>query len=340
MKDLEKWTGEKLPVDTNQHGLKVCQEAYKMVYEKRREANAAFRAVKAEVGAYNLPADFDPEAYRNVSLKDKYGELQAAQEANKAIKDAQDELIIIGKEKETNELKAEQIREHNRNNAKSRENEINTKITALENQITLLRKEKEQVKEKLADNLARIDGEEAHANLVLLNHKKAAESLLAETKPVDIAPLEKSIQEFEEKKALVGVYDNREGAKKRLETAEAEAKRLDDIVKTLATKPAELIAGADLPIEGLGIDDSGNVTIDNRPIKSLSTSEQIRLALDIARATSKDLKIICVDGLEALDKSNQAEFLRQAAADDYQYFVTIVSDDDSLKIKNSLEEVS
>ena len=114
----------------------------------------------------------------------------------------------------------------------------------------------------------------------------------------------------------------RQNASKRHTEAGAKALHLDQVVKMLAAKPAELFKQADLPIEGLGIDDKGNVTINERPIKSLSTSEQIRLALDIAKATAGELQLICIDGFESIVGEAREELMKQISADSYQYFIT------------------
>jgi hypothetical protein len=42
------------------------------------------------------------------------------------------------------------------------------------------------------------------------------------------------------------------------------------------------------------------------------------------RALNGDFKVICVDGIESLDKESFEFFLKEAEADDYQYFVTRV----------------
>jgi ABC-type branched-subunit amino acid transport system ATPase component len=120
----------------------------------------------------------------------------------------------------------------------------------------------------------------------------------------------------------VALFDQKLAASKRHSAAGAEALHLDHIVKMLAAKPAELVKNADLPIKDLGIDETGSITISGRPVKSLSTSEQIRLALDIARAVSGELKIICLDGFESIVGEAREELMKQINADSYQYFIT------------------
>lgn len=330
--ELEAWTGEKVSVDTSRHGLQVCQEVHRYFYDRRREANARVKALEGEVSAFKVPEDFNPEVYRNISLKEKYDDLRAAQETNEAIKEAASELTAIAREKEAVEEKAKLAEEKVRREADNRRTEIDREIADLQARIKALEVEKDAINTGMNQKIADIGEHRSNLLAALLERKKKAEETLEVIKPVDLAPLEKAITEFEEKKALVRDFDLREETKRRLEAVKAEAARLDGIVKTLAAKPGELIAKASLPIEGLGIDEAGNVTIHGRPIKSLSTSEQIQLSLDIARATAGPLKIICVDGLEQLSRKNRELLLVEAVKDDYQYFVTMVQDDKDLEI--------
>jgi exonuclease SbcC len=73
------------------------------------------------------------------------------------------------------------------------------------------------------------------------------------------------------------------------------------------------------------------ITVDGLPIRNLSTSRQIKLALDIARATASELKLICVDRWESLDKEQRAIFLKEINNDGFQYFLSQVTSGD-LKI--------
>lgn len=180
----------------------------------------------------------------------------------------------------------------------------------------------EMVDNKEKDELIRNE-ENLRSQLVLIEQERGdCEAILKERQPIDTASLEQKIQEFQEKQGLVSKYDQKEAARKELKKAKKEAERLDNMVKILAAKPAELVKQANLPIEGLGINESGNVIINGRPIKSLSTSETIRMALEIAKATAGKLKLICIDGFESIVGEAREEFMRQIADDDYQYFLT------------------
>jgi hypothetical protein len=50
------------------------------------------------------------------------------------------------------------------------------------------------------------------------------------------------------------------------------------------------------------------------------------VTLAIARALSKELKVICIDGGERLGEKGLAEFIRQTDGDEFYYFITRVGE--------------
>ena len=107
---------------------------------------------------------------------------------------------------------------------------------------------------------------------------------------------------------------------------QAEADALDAMVIRFRDElPAQALREANLPIEGLKID-GDDITVGGIPIDQLSGAEKIDLALSIVRAlaASAPLKLICIDGIEALDEESLQAFERQVNSDGFQYFVTRV----------------
>jgi len=340
MEDVEQWTGERPPVDTGQHGLQVCKDLHSMYYEKRRDQNATVKAIKGEVEAIQVPDGFDPEVYRGIKLRDLYDEMEDARGNNSLIELAKVSLdkVQADREKTISLAEAERInideREKTAKEKARREGEA--KIAEIKAKITELQAQQVVAETAMVDKIAVISAKKTEL-LDAVNAKEKAEleathavevsatTVLKEKQPIDTAPMEARVQEFEEKQALVKDFDRKLAAAGRLEDAERVAKHLDQVVKTLAVKPGELITQANLPVQGLGIDDKGNVTINGRPVKSLSTAEQIKVALEIAKATAGQLQLICIDGFEAIVGEAREELLRQIAQDDYQYFITEAS---------------
>lgn len=61
-------------------------------------------------------------------------------------------------------------------------------------------------------------------------------------------------------------------------------------------------------------------------LKNLSDGAKMRLAIKIAKATSKELKLILLNGFEQLNWELQKEMFKEMQDDEYQYIITRVTD--------------
>lgn len=133
-----------------------------------------------------------------------------------------------------------------------------------------------------------------------------------------------TLKELEGKRDLVFTVKRAAEVREELTTAINEAKRLDAIVSKLTKDvPADLIAKAQLPIEGLTIS-GDDILIAGVNIDNLSSSEQLKFGLQIVKALNGSFKVVCIDGIESLDKESFEFFLKEIEGDDFQYFVTRV----------------
>lgn len=182
---------------------------------------------------------------------------------------------------------------------------------------------------------------EAHADKVVALQKREAE-LVAELKKVQediveaikitfdvsddmsIAAAEESLAKLESQREVVFTVKRAEEVREELTTAMKEAEKLDVVVKKLTKEvPEDLIKKAKLPVEGLTID-GDDIKINGVSLDNLSSSEQLKFGLEIVRALNGDFKVICVDGIETLDKESFQFFLKEIEGDDFQYFVSRV----------------
>ena len=162
--------------------------------------------------------------------------------------------------------------------------------------------------------------------------EKAKDYLENNSKTENLEKLVEQASNTEKMKAFIPLAKNKIEAEKGYNTKLDIARKYDNYVEFCRAKPKEILAQMELPVEGLGIDEVGNITINGRPIKNLSTAEQLNLAIDIAKATAGELKIICVDKFETLDKETQEEFFKRTENDNFKYVITKVTGGE-LKIK-------
>ena len=137
--------------------------------------------------------------------------------------------------------------------------------------------------------------------------------------------MRQEVQEIEEGQSYLRIYDKLLESQKEYEKWNKEAERLTDIITKIRNLPAELLAEAKSPIPGMGVE-KGNVTINGLPIKNLSDGAKMRLAIKIAKATSRELKLILLNGFEQLNWELQKEMFKEMQDDEYQYIITRVAD--------------
>ncbi|SDO86886.1 AAA family ATPase [Clostridium gasigenes] len=114
---------------------------------------------------------------------------------------------------------------------------------------------------------------------------------------------------------------------------EAYSNELTTKIDKARSLPQELLKTAKMPIKGISVDVEGNVRIGGMLIDNLSDGEKLELAMRVAKASCGELKVICMDRFESLDKDSQDELLIEMEADEYQYFVTEVAKTESGEIE-------
>lgn len=196
--------------------------------------------------------------------------------------------------------------------------------------------EKEAIKaEANREAISRLQGEEVEIKneIARLTTKLTAvqDEILAKSQlkfdysdPLSLQAFKDTLVALESKREIVFTVKRAEEVRGELTTAMGEAEKLDVVVKSLTKEvPQDLIKKAALPVEGLTIE-GDDILINGVNIDNLSSSEQLKFGLQVVRALNGDFKVICVDGIESLDSESFEFFLKEAEADDYQYFVTRV----------------
>lgn len=140
----------------------------------------------------------------------------------------------------------------------------------------------------------------------------------------DTAALEKELSTLESQREFVHVDRQLKATAEELRAATEEQASVDAIVKKLGKEiPDQLIREADLPVEGLKVEED-SVTLNGVDIEQLSASEQLTFALQVVRKLNGGFKIICIDGVEILDRETFEWFINEIEKDDFQYFVSRV----------------
>jgi DNA repair exonuclease SbcCD ATPase subunit len=116
-----------------------------------------------------------------------------------------------------------------------------------------------------------------------------------------------------------------ENLRTELATLTKEAAQQTKALEDIEAYKAELLAG--LPIPGVEVID-GEIYREGVQFDRLNTSQQVGIAIEIAKLRAADLGIVCVDGCELMDSAHLEELRRQAAESGLQMFITRVTDDE------------
>lgn len=161
-----------------------------------------------------------------------------------------------------------------------------------------------------------------------------ASSYLKENTQVDIEPLQVEADHVAEMVGYLRDWDRiieiRDGI---LTSKQAYSSELTLKIEKARNLPGELLKTAKMPIDGISVDVDGRVRINSVLIDGLSSGEKLRLAMRVAKAQCGLLKLICLDGWEKINEKSQNELLKEMTADEYQYFVTQVTDTESNEVE-------
>ncbi len=159
-----------------------------------------------------------------------------------------------------------------------------------------------------------------------------ANKTVEELQDESTAEVERSIAEIESINDRVA--DNRRKAEA-VEVAtrrEAEYTDLTVTLEDLRNRRTALLDGAPLPLPGLSVNEDGRLTYNGQTWGDMSSSEQLRVATAIVRATKPDCGFVLVDKLEQLDPQTLAEFGAWAQGEGLQVIGTRVGTDDACTV--------
>lgn len=152
--------------------------------------------------------------------------------------------------------------------------------------------------------------------------------LLAEIETIDVPDVsdaERMLTEYTDAQATLRRIDEAAQAQAAWAEAQAAAAKLDQQLGLARALPEKLLADADVPIQGLAFAETG-VTLNGVSVEHLSDSEKLELGVRIACALAGELKLVCIDGAEKLDRERWEQLMRLADESDVQFFITRVTD--------------
>lgn len=300
------------PLDYNQHGLKVAQQAHKYFYQRRAEANKDAKAKEetARVKRAELPEI--PKANDTRTVDEIRGENEALK-SQIAVEQEKDKEVEA--QKRRTEIAQAYVTQLERNKAK-----ISADIQHLEKQLSNARAQLEVVSHDLDGALKSLAETKAAEAASGADASKIADLNSEIQSNLSEINLRSSIQTIKER------HDHVATLEQIAEKARSFAASLDKAVENLgAPFRTKLIESAKLPVQGLSFEND-EFLLDGCNIDNLSASKAISLAIAVARSVAGPARLICIDGAEALDEATYAALRKEIEDDGFQYFITKVGE--------------
>ena len=156
---------------------------------------------------------------------------------------------------------------------------------------------------------------------------KSAEELVDES----TEELEKNIRDIEALNAKIRANLDKEKAGEEAKEYSRQYDALIGKIEAVRTERMNLLNGADLPLEGLSVEDK-ELTYNGYKWDNMSGSEQLKVATAIVRKLNPDCGFVLMDKLEQMDRNTLNEFNEWLKGEGLQVIATRVSTGDECSI--------
>lgn len=315
-------------VDYSKHILEVLSDIQAengQYFQSRQNINRDIRNKQAFIAdiAKDIPENYDFNKWNNYPIGEKYRELERIKENNNTIERAKifaasfaDKRRGIEAERDIAIAAAEKETSKERENLMSQIAALNEKLYGLEGK---LNSAKNVISARASEKLAKLEKDVGVA------------FEYADHAPEDTAALDAELNRAEQMRKHLNEYSRMIAMRKELEELSGESAELTRKIELARELPSEILASAELPIEGLSVKD-GVPLIHGLPISNLSDGELLDLCVDITVSKPGQLDIILIDGAERLDSASRTRLYDKCRQKGIQIIATRVTDSDEMEV--------
>lgn len=167
--------------------------------------------------------------------------------------------------------------------------------------------------------------------LELKEKAKQAEKSPKELEMESTAELEENIRNMDEINTKIRANQEKDRADQIAKEGQAMYDDLSIKIEDIRKNKIDLLEGADLPLEGLSVED-GELTYKGFTWDDMSSSEQLRVATAIVRKLNPECGFVLIDKLEQMDIDTMNEFGKWLESEGLQAIATRVSTGDECSI--------
>lgn len=190
---------------------------------------------------------------------------------------------------------------------------LSNEATAKKDHIELLTRQLEEAKVALSE---------------LTGKREELYTTIEAYKAPDTDAIKTEVSDYQAAQATLRAHEDLNSEVDKARKLRVQHEEIHDFHQALVNQvPRTLLKEAEFPIEGLQIT-GDQITVNGKPLSTQSTSERVKLSLEIAKALAPPdgAKIICIDRLESLTPNNRKVFKAATKGDGFEYFVTIAED--------------
>lgn len=301
-------------------------------YQNREEINRNARnglAIIKDI-ANDIPDNYDADKWRNYTLSDKYAELNKIKDYNEKI-----ERSIAYKNNYDNTikgLKGELDSKLNTINTlkQERKKTLETSILELENKISLLKKDLENIDNEFLIDENKVQAEYDKEIAKLSENIKIANEWVAKEKE-NTEILENELKVAEEMKGHLNEYDRMIDMQQKVESLNQQSEALTKKIELARNLPGQILKEANIPVKNLTVE-NGIPLVNGLPVNNLSEGQKLMLCVDIALSKPNSLKLILIDGVEKLSETNRNELYKICKQKGLQIIASRTTNEDTLNI--------
>ena len=326
-----------IPPDVNYEQNILCvlheiQAEDGFYFLRRQDLNREARNKQAfiEEIALSLPTDYDAAKWESANLGDLYKRIEVIRRKNKDIDTARD--VVKSRDNKVRSAQADFEIEQNsiEKVTTNTRNSLEKQILDLESKIKAYKVELEGLEATKIDKIA-IAQKTYEAAVAEVEGEVKQHEELAKQEPEEFCSLQEEADLTEKMKSFVNEFKRMMDLKQDVVKLNKESEELTAKIEKARALPGEILATANIPIEGLSIKD-GIPLINGLPVNNLSQGEQFELCISVATRNPGSLQMVLIDGIERLATGKRDKVYKNLKQKGVQFIATRTTEDDTLTV--------
>jgi AAA domain len=135
-----------------------------------------------------------------------------------------------------------------------------------------------------------------------------AQSSTAQLKDMDTADIQKELENIDALNARCRANESKRNAEAEAAEYRQQYNAATDALEAVRAERIKLLAGVQMPLDGLSLNDDGELIYRGQPWDCMSGNEQLRVSAAICAAVNPKCGFVLLDKLEAMDVDSLREF--------------------------------